>query len=516
MDTTLLASVALSIIIVAISICAWRVLDWVWLGPKRVEKCLRDQGLAGHPYRLLWGDMKDDAKMKNEALSKPFDFSDDVDQRTLPFMRQLVKDNGKNSFMWFGPNARVIILEPEEIKDFYTKVSDFPKVANPLGRLLLSGLGSKNGDKWEKHRKIANPAFHQERLKHMVPAFYQSCSEMINKWEKLASESGSCELDVMPDLVTMTCDVISRTAFGSSYQEGTRIFQLQCELAKLLVQVFGSILVPGWRLLPTKTNRRMKEIDREIRASLKGIINNRGKAMKADEAANDLLGILLESNNNEIKENRNKKNAGMSIDDVIDECKQFYFSGQETTSNLLVWTLLLLSKHPNWQLRGREEVLNVFSNKKPDYDGLNHLKIVTMILNEVLRLYSPVAMTARTIHKETNIGKLRLPAGVQLAMPITLVHHDPEVWGDDALEFNPERFANGVSQAAKTQLSFFPFGWGPRICIGQNFALLEAKLALTMILQNFSFELSPSYVHSPHSILTLQPQHGAQLILHKL
>ncbi|KAK9943995.1 hypothetical protein M0R45_009581 [Rubus argutus] len=267
------------------------------------------------------------------------------------------------------------------------------------------GIASYEGEKWAKHRRIINATFHVEKLKRMLPAFHQSCNEMITEWKSLVQK--------------------------------------------------------GWRFIPTKMNRRLNQIDKEIKGLLKGVINKREQALKAGEATkDDLLGALLESNFKDIEEHgKNNKNVGMSTED-------------------------------NWQDRARQEVLQVFGSNKPDFDGLNHLKVVTMILLEVLRFWSRSRVTT------------------------LLIHRDKELWGDDANEFKPERFSEGISKASKSQLSFVPFGGGPRICIGQNFSLIEAKLVVALILQHFTFELSPSYAHAP-STPTIQPQYGVPIILRR-
>ncbi|KAK7324463.1 hypothetical protein VNO77_28023 [Canavalia gladiata] len=519
MGVTSTTATCFLILVPLVLLCTWKLLNWLWLRPKRVEKVLRAQGLDGNAYKLLVGDAKEMIKMFKEAAKSMSTLSNDtnVTPNILTFNHHIVHKFGKNSFYWEGPTPKVIITNPEQIKEVFNKIHDFqkPKLSS-ASKLLTTGLANLEGDKWRIHRKIINPAFYLEKLKVMLPIFFQCCDDMVTKWEGMLSSNDKCEIDVWPFLQKLTRDVISKTAFGSSYEEGKKIFALLKEQSQLFIKS-QSIPIPGWWLVPTATNRRMKEIDRDIQESLKVIINNRENAMKAGEVLNnDLLGMLLESNHMEIKEHGNNKSVGMTNQEVIEECNAFYLAGQETTSVLLVWTMVLLSRFPNWQARAREEVLQVFGDQKPHYDGLSRLKIVTMILYEVLRLYPPVVYFSRKVQNDVKLGDLCLPRGVQVSLPILLIHQDPDIWGDDATEFNPERFSEGIAKATKGQITFFPFGWGPRVCVGQNFALLEAKLVLTLLLQRFSFELSPTYAHAPVTVFSLHPKFGAQIILHKL
>lgn len=497
-------------------LAAWT-LEWAWWTPRRLGLALRAQGLRGTRYRLFTGDVAENARLNREARSKPLPLgSHDIIPRVLPMFCNAIKEHGKVSFTWFGPTPRVMIPDPELVKEILSnKFGHYGKPkSSRIGKLLAQGVVSLEGEKWAKHRRILNPAFHHEKIKRMLPVFSTCCIEMITTWENSMSSEGLSELDVWPEFQNLTGDVISRTAFGSNYQEGRRIFQLQEELAERLIQSFQTLFIPGYWFLPTKNNRRMREIDREVRTILRGIIGKRDRAIKNGEASNDdLLGLLVESN---MRESNGKADLGMSTEDMIEECKLFYFAGMETTSVLLTWTLILLSMHPEWQERAREEVLHHFGRTTPDLDNLSRLKIVTMILYEVLRLYPPVVFLTRRTYKEMELGGIKYPAGVNLMLPLIFIHHDPNIWGEDASEFNPERFSEGISNATKFQSAFFPFGGGPRICIGQTFALLEAKMALSTILQRFSFEISPSYTHAPYTVITLHPQHGAQIKLKKI
>lgn len=139
-----------------------------------------------------------------------------------------------------------------------------------------------------------------------------------------------------------------------------------------------------------------------------------------------------------------------------------------------------------------------------------------MIINETFRLYPPVMEMSRLVEEDTEVNGFIIPKDLMLTFPILMFHRNTEIWGEDAAKFRPDRFAEGVLKAAKGETAYMPFGWGPRICIGMNFAQLELKTFLAMLLREFSFELSPTYTHAPVAALTIHPQYGAPIVLNKL
>ncbi|EPS68529.1 hypothetical protein M569_06239, partial [Genlisea aurea] len=357
-------------------------LNWSYLTPKKLETFLRKQGLKGNPYTFIHGDLKEFKHIHDVATSKPIGFDDDFKPRVLGLLFKTINTYGNCSFFWNGTKPVVILTDPEMAKEVFRKTRVYRKPVNPdpLVRLLASGVLSYEGEKWDKHRKLLNPAFHAEKLKLMVPAFVRSCEEVLKKWEEEEDEE---TVDVWPYLHLITSDAISRTAFGSRYEDGRRIFQLQKEQLQHASKSGSTVYIPGSSFLPTRRNRRMKEIEKEIQLVIRNLIDRRIKAAESGEAGSDLLGLMLESNFHETR--GMKSSFGMSIDEIVEECKLFYLAGQETTSSLILWTMVLLSRHSEWQQKARAEVLRVFGKEHPNVEGLNHLKIVTMILHEVLR-----------------------------------------------------------------------------------------------------------------------------------
>ncbi|MBA0815325.1 hypothetical protein Gohar_021084, partial [Gossypium harknessii] len=337
-------------------------------------------------------------------------------------------------------------------------------------------------------------------------------------------------MEVFEEFRLLTAEVISRTAFGSNYLEGKKIFEMLTRLSILVINNYYKTKIPGISMIwKTADEIESEKLAKGIHDRVMEMVKIREKNVsvgETDNFGNDFLGLLINAYRDSDEKNR------FSVEDLVDECKTFYFAGQETTNSLLAWTVLVLAIHTEWQEKTRREVFEAFGDRNPNSEGISKLKVVrksaisksftsilyfqlrirmNMVINETLRLYSPVTAVIRKVGKEAQLGRLVLPANIEVMIPIMALHHDPQSWGDDVHLFKPERFAQGIASATKyNSAAFIPFSMGPRSCVGMSFATTETKIALSMILQRYAFTLSPAYVHAPFPIITLQPQHGIQ------
>lgn len=198
---------------------------------------------------------------------------------------------------------------------------------------------------------------------------------------------------------------------------------------------------------------------------------------------------------------------------MLDNIATILLAGHETTASLLTWTVYLLAIHPLWQERARAEISHMLKVQELDWKQMSQLKTLNMILWESLRLFPPQSFIGRSCVLENRVQNIVIPKKMEVIVPVSSLHRDKQLWGEDADEFRPSRFANGINKASKNPVSFLPFGLGPRTCIGQSLALLEARIILSSMIQKYTWELSPDYQHCPDVTLTLQPKFGMPIIL---
>ncbi|XP_022149052.1 cytochrome P450 CYP749A22-like [Momordica charantia] len=487
----------------------------LWWTPIRIQRFMRSQGIQGPSYNFIQGNAREMHTRRTHAIATPIDLSHRILPRVLPHTHSWLHRYGRNFIQWFGVEAQLIITDPEMIREvLHDRQKKFPKAKlhGFLNKIFGNGLVTAEGETWAKSRKIANFAFHGDTLKNMIPAMIGCAETMMEEWKHYEGK----ELDVFQHLKVYTSDVISHTAFGSSYEQGKNIFQMLQNLCELIIRNGFKIRLPGIRkIFKSKDDVEGERLEKRMKDCFMEVIKSREEKFingEADGYGNDFLGLLVKAKNDPEESQR------ISVDDIVDECKTFYFAGHETTSVLLAWTMFLLALHKQWQDQARDEVFKVFGDKNPTSEGLPKLKTMTMILYECLRLYPPAMTVGRQVmEKEVRLGSLVLPATIRVTIPTAAVHHDTAYWGEDASEFKPERFAEGVAKAIeRNSAAYLPFGLGGRSCVGMNFAMKEAKIGMSMILQRYSFTLSPAYAHSPVQFLTICPQHGLQLILHSI
>ncbi|KAM3269273.1 cytochrome [Capsicum chacoense] len=483
----------------------------VWWMPLHIQNRMSSQGIKGPPYSFPHGNTKDISLMRSQTMDKPMvDISHDIFPRIQPHVYAWKRMYGRNFLTWHGSKPYLFVTEPELIKEILANKEDtYPKMdmEGYAKKLLGEALITNEGEKWAKVRKVANHTFHAESLKRMVPEISESVQTMLERWK----EHEGKEVDAFKDFGLLTTEVISRTAFGSSYMEGKHIFEMVAKLTAVTVKNVYTVRFPGISMLiRTDDEIEAEKLERGITSSILELVRKREKVKDGMFGA-DYLGQLMKL----LHESDTRKR--ITIDQMVDEVKQLYGAGHLTTTTLLSWSVLLLALHPEWQEKARKEVFAFCSLENPTSDAIARLRTMNMILNECMRLYPPVITVSRKSAREVRLGSMTLPSNMTIFMPILALHHDPQIWGEDVNAFKPERFAEGVAKATNNNAAaFFPFGLGPRTCIGLNFTTTESKIALSMILQRYKFTLSPNYVHYPSDIFILTPKDGVKVVLESI
>jgi cytochrome P450 len=307
-------------------------------------------------------------------------------------------------------------------------------------------------------------------------------------------------------MARLTLDVVAKTLFGTLL---TTEFEEVSATLTTITQRFtgrGGVLFHIPERIPTPSNLRFRQAIRQLEGLIYKIIEERRAESEAGEYTGDLLSMLLKVRDEETGES-------MSDKQLRDEVMTVFLAGHETTANALTWTWHLLARHPKVESRLFEELNEVLADRPPAVEHLPRLRYTDMVVKESMRLYPPAWAFGRETLADCEIGGYHVPAGTQLVFSQWVTHRDPRYYKAPG-EFRPERWAEG-SVEKLPKYAYFPFGGGPRLCIGQSFAKMEAILLLATIAQQFRLRSVPGERIAPQPSITLRPKNGMRMVLER-
>lgn len=404
-----------------------------------------------------------------------------------------------------GKRTTVYVCDPQLIERFLLdEANDFPKSSlekRVLGDTLGDGILTAQGPSWRWQRRTAAPLFRPGDLAALVPEMSKQAEAQLQRWRQSPSSLPDGAIQrIDHDMTEATFRVISATMFaGSADAEGKLIQDNADTMLRWVSWEIGFAIVglPWWVPHPGKFPRAMAS--RRLRAAVHGILERR---KSAGIEGNDLMARLAAAKDPE---------TGRPMDDeqIVDNMLTFLAAGHETTAKALTWTLYLLARAPEWQQRIREEVRQVVGNDAVRSEHLERLPVTRQVVKEAMRLYPPAAIMSRIVTKPTTVGNDTLQPGSIIVIPIYALHRNRRLWRDpDA--FDPTHFS---PEAEKTmhRAQFMPFGFGPRLCIGMAFAMMEAQAFIATLVRGARFEWDGRHVPIPVSRVTLRALGGMPL-----
>jgi cytochrome P450 len=364
-----------------------------------------------------------------------------------------------------------------------------------LGPLLGDGLLISEGEPWRRQRRIMAPAFHSRRIAELAATFAACTELMLARWRTMTEP-----FDIATEMMGLTLDIIARTMFSTDVSAEVEAVRRLMDIAvNQRPGVLDLLGFPEW--LP----RRQPAPYRRAIAAFEAVVARILAERRADGIdRGDLLSMLLAARDSET-------GSDMSDKQLRDEILTIFAAGHETTATALSWIWYLLAQHPEAEARLHHELDSVLGGRTPTYADLSRLTWTRMVIEEAMRLYPPVHTIARTALGEDRIGGVRVPAGAILTISIYVTHRNPTLWPQPE-RFEPERFAP-AAVAQRHRFAYLPFGGGPRICIGNGFAMAEAQVIVATIAQRYRVRLAPGHVVQPIGLITLRAKNGIPVTL---
>jgi len=359
--------------------------------------------------------------------------------------------------------------------------------------LFGNGLLTSEGDFWLRQRRLAQPAFHRARIAAYGETMVRFTERLIAGWRDGETR------DIHAEMMRLTLQIVAKTLFdaevdGDAQQVGhalEAIMEFNSDFRRL-------ILTPSW--LPTLRNLRAALAIRRLNKIIYRIIDRR-RAAGGDPG--DLLSMLLHA--------QDEDGSRMTDRQLRDEVITLFLAGHETTALALSWTWWLLAQNPQAEAKLHAELDAVLAGRSPTLEDLPNLRYTDHVISESMRLYPPAWGMARVAIEDAEIGGYRIPKGSGVSLSQWVVHRDSR-WFEAPEEFHPERWEGDLLKRLP-RFAYFPFGGGPRQCIGNTFALMEAALLLATIAQKFRVRLVPNQKVEPVASITLRPRHGIQVTL---
>jgi cytochrome P450 len=417
----------------------------------------------------------------------------DFRKHRLDFLTRCAREHGDMVKLRFAHRHIYLICHPDFIEEVLVTHSKhftkhFALRLNPV--ILGNGLLTSEGDFWLRQRRLIQPVFNRSRIVGYASAMVEAAQRLLATWKPGERR------DMHAEMMRVTLDIAAKTLFGAEVGDAAETIAHALEVAQenFLLR-FNSIMpLPMW--IPTPANRRMSRAVQQLDDVIYRIIRQR-REQPSDRG--DLLSLLLHARDED-------DGSAMTDKQLRDEAMTLFLAGHETTALTLSWAWYLLAHHPEAEQKLWAELDTVLARRTPTVEDWPKLKFTEMIALESMRLYPPAYLVGREAIVDCAIGGYAVPRGTTLLMPQWVVQRDPRFF-DEPDAFRPERWGE---ERIKTlpKFAYFPFGGGPRVCIGQQFAMMELVLILATIAQKFRFRMPPGATVAPLAFFTLRPATG--------